>query len=127
MADEELQSRTPNHLKVIAFLGGALAWTLHLATCYVVVALACTTGWGGAKVTVAVLTVIFGALGIAAGALALREWRRVQHAPSWTHALNESGGHEGLIYMIGVMLAALFVALIVLNGMSPFLVPVCSP
>lgn len=124
---EDMRSVIPAHVKVTALIGGPLAWTLHLGLSYLVVALACTTGWGGATATVAVLTVALAIVAGATGLLALRRWRDVQRAPSWEHALNEAGGQEGLLFLVGIMLSALFVLLIVLNGVSPFLVPVCPP
>jgi hypothetical protein len=127
MADELLTPRVPAWVKVVAFLGGPLAWTLHLFACYFVVALACTSEWAGATLAIALLTIGLAALAIATGVFALRRWRRVQHAASWTHALNEAGGEEGLLFLVGVMLAALFALLIVMNGISPLLVPVCAP
>ncbi len=127
MADELMTPRVPMHVKVLALLGGPLAWTLHLFASYFVVAVACATGWGGAAATVVVLTVALALAAIATGVFGLRHWRQVQSAASWTHALNEAGGEEGLLFLVGVMLAALFALLIVMNGLSPLLVPVCAP
>lgn len=127
MADEVMAPRVPGRIKAIALLGGPLAWTLHLAGCYFVVALACTTGWPGAPAVVLALTVVLGVAAVASGILAFRRWRQVQSAASWLHALNEAGGEEGLLFLVGLMLAGLFALLIVMNGVSPLLVPVCAP
>lgn len=112
-------------IKVLALLGGAVAWTLHLGACYFVVALACTTGWNGGTLTITILTLLLGGLGTGSGVFALKHWRRVQEAPSWEHALNEAGGHEGLMFLVGILLSVVFVFLILLNGITPFMVPEC--
>lgn len=127
MPDEQLRSVIPMRVKVLALVGGPLAWTLHLGLCYLVVALACTTSWTGGPLVIAILTVVLGAACAATGWFALRNWRRVQHTSSWEHAVDEAGGHEGLMFLVGMMLAALFTLLILMSGISPFLVPMCAP
>ena len=126
MADEQLETRFPLRFKVLALLGAPLAWTLHLFLGYLAVALGCTTGWTGTAVVIAVLTVLLAAAAIAVGWIALRSWRQVQHATSWEHAVDEAGGHEGLLFLVGVFLAALFTLLILMNGVAPFVVPICA-
>lgn len=115
----------PLRTRIFATLGAALAWFAHLFASYVVVAVACAAGWRGTVPAITVLTVLLTLVALASGGVALRHWRRLQGAESWEHALNEAGGHEGLLLLVGAMAAAIFALLIVLNGLSPFLLPEC--
>lgn len=101
--------------------GGPVAWTFHILMSYLVVAMACRGGWttelvlaaGGAVAILHALTVVavLGALG--AGAAAWASWRRP-----------ETAGHRGLA-AVGMGMAALFLAVIVVEATAPLFLAAC--
>jgi len=98
---------------VVALLGGGGAWAAHLLASYAVVSVGCATGWAGTRPMLGVLTLACAGLAVAIGVLTQR--RRGTAVTSARFTLD-----------VGVGLAALFTALIVLAGIVPFIVPVCG-
>ena len=120
---------------LLSLLGAPVAWTVHLLVSYVVVALACATSWGGARVLIAVLTIAGVAAAVAAGVLALRLWRQGQAAlrtdaepgepGAWDDRMGERGARGVFLAVVALFMAILFGYLIVLQGLPPILEPVC--
>ena len=110
---------------VVAFLGAPTVWALHLAVSYFLVSIGCGTDWAGAKAAVLLATVIAAAAAMGFGAFAWQRWR-------WAR-----GGRGGglldpervreFLALSGVVLAALFVAAIIMSGISPLFLPLCTP
>ena len=114
---------------VFATLGAPVAWAVHLGLCYFLVALACTTAWRGAGVTIAILvaTLVLAAVSVASGVFAYRRWRAMGGGDGWDQALSSPGGKGGFYWMLGVLMSGLFTLVIVLEGLGPLFVDACQP
>ena len=104
---------------VLALLGGGIAWAVHLLASYAVVSVGCATGWWGTRPLLGALTVACIALAVATGVLAHRRRRQLAVAAS-------TATPARFTFTVGVGLATLFTALIVLAGIVPFIVPLCE-
>ena len=110
---------------VAGFLGAPVAWALHLAVSYFLVTLDCTTDWNGGRTGVLLATVAFAAAALGAGALGWRGWKRVRGQMTPGELLDPMR-IRGFLSLSGVLLAVLFTGAIVLAGISPLLLPMCS-
>jgi hypothetical protein len=108
-----------------AFLGGPAAWALHLAVSYFLVTLDCNTGWNGARTGVVLATAVCAAGALAAGALGWRGWKRVRGRMTPGELLDPVR-IRGFLTLSGVLMAVLFTGAIILAGISPLLLPMCS-
>jgi hypothetical protein len=109
---------------VIVFLGAPIAWLLHLALSYFLVALGCGTGWAGAESGVLIATVLFAAAACWAGWLG---WRGSKHALRAPDGLAvDPPGVRGFLAVGGVILAVLFCGAIIITGIAPLFLPMCS-
>jgi hypothetical protein len=99
---------------VLGFVGAPVAWVLHLSASYFLVALGCTTGWGGARCGILLATLVLGAVAAGAGWLG---WRRRVPDPA---GVRDFLGHGG------AALAALFAVAIVFEGLPPLFLPLCG-
>jgi hypothetical protein len=111
---------------VVGFLGAPLVWALHLAVSYLLVVLDCNTHWDGGATAIVVATVASAAAALSAGALAWRGWKRVQ-GRIVTGELLDPVRIRGFLTLSGVLMAVLFAGAIILAGMSPLFLPMCSP
>jgi hypothetical protein len=111
---------------IFGLLGAPLAWSLHLAVEYVLVALACSTSWErGLAATLAIATVVLAALSAIAGVFALRHWKRLRASED---AHDDAGARpQSFLMLAGVLLSVLFTLTIILTGLAPLFVPVCPP
>lgn len=114
---------------LFATLGAPVAWAVHLGLIYFLAALACTTRWRGPSVTLAILgaTALLAGLAAASGVFAYRRWRAMGGGGAWDRVLDVPGGRGGFYWMLGMLLAALFTLVIVLEGLPPLFVPTCAP
>jgi hypothetical protein len=112
---------------LVALLGAPVAWLLHLAACYVLVALECNGGMSDAAFTAVLLalTLLLAAAAAAAGYVAFR-MLPPQDRSAWAIAGDELGGREQFLAGTGLVLSAIFVLLIVLEGISPLIAPWCA-
>jgi hypothetical protein len=114
-----------NRSLVLAFLGAPTLWAVHLALSYFLVSLGCATGWGGAKPAVVVATLL---CAVAAMAIGLFAWKRRKAARSGdTETELDPGPVPEFLAISGAVLAVLFTGAIIMAGMSPFFLPLCSP
>jgi hypothetical protein len=104
---------------VVALLGSGIAWAVHLLASYAVVSVGCATGWWGTRPLLGAVTVACIALAAATGVLAHRGRKRPAAAAS-------SATSVRFTLTVGLGLATLFTALIVLAGIVPFVVPLCE-
>jgi hypothetical protein len=113
-------------------LGGALAWGLQLFGGYAIVGLACTAGSAlaetlspaGLDLLLLLLTALAAAMTVSAGVVAYRAWRRA----GATEGQGEDGparGVRGFLALAGVLLSALFLLAVLLQGVSPYFVRAC--
>lgn len=107
---------------LVALLGGAAAWSLHLVVSYLVVGLACRPTEplldpdGSLVVGLLVAISILAALGaVGAALLAGLLWRR---------SADGDGAHRGLA-VVGLMLNLVFLTTIVIGATAIFVVPLC--
>lgn len=108
------------------FLGPPVIWALHLAVSYFVVALSCNTGWKGAATAIALVTVAGAAAALGAGAFAWRGWKRVRGRMVPGELLDPMR-IRGFLTLSGTLMAVLFAGAIILAGLSPLFLPMCSP
>ena len=111
---------------MIGFLGAPTAWVAHLMASYFLVALGCTTAWGGTRVALGVATVVFAAAAVGAGWRSYRNWQRWRGGQPWDEAISEPRGRNGFMMIAGILLAGVFAITILLAGLPPFFVPICS-
>ncbi len=109
---------------ILGLLGAPLAWSLHLAVEYLIVALACATGWGaGVVVALGIVTAVLAVLSALAGLFALRQWKRLRSSEDEN---DETGARpQSFLMLTGVLLSMLFTLTIILTGLAPLFVPVC--
>lgn len=110
---------------LVAFLGAPIVWALHLGVSYFLVALDCETDWNGGRDGVMVATAICIPAALAAGAFAWRGWQRMR-ARAAPGELLDPWGIRGFLALSGALLAVLFAGAIVLAGISPVFLPMCS-
>lgn len=111
---------------LFAFLGPALAWTLHFLVIYFLVALHCTTGRRDATGAVLAATVLFAAVSAAAGVVGLRAWKRERGEQGWMEAVTGGAKWSSFLLVMGILSSVLFTLLIVLEGLPPLFVPTCA-
>ncbi len=100
---------------LLAFLGAPVVWAVHLAVSYFLVALDCGTDWNGARVAVLLVTAL---CALAAAGSGVYAWRGGT-------SLDPPQVREFLVRS-GAILAALFAGVIILSGMAPLFLPMCS-
>jgi hypothetical protein len=111
---------------VLGFLGPPLVWALHLAVSYFLVALDCNTGWNGGTTAVLLATAVGAAAALGAGAFAWRGWKRIRGSLVPGELLDPMR-IRGFLTLSGVLMAVLFAGAIILAGVSPLFLPLCSP
>jgi hypothetical protein len=110
---------------LVAFLGGPLVWAAHLALSYFLVALSCGSGWEGGRSGIVIATITCAIAAVAVGVFATRLWGRMRNQSTSGDELDPPQTREFLA-LSGAMLAALFTGAIVLAGISPLFLPMCS-
>jgi hypothetical protein len=111
---------------VLGFLGPPLVWALHLAVSYFLVALDCNTGWNGGTLAILLATAAGAAAALGTGAFAWRGWKRVRGSMVAGELLDPMR-IRGFLTLSGALMAVLFAGAIILAGISPLLLPMCSP
>jgi hypothetical protein len=110
---------------VFAFLGAPTMWVLHLGLSYFLVVVGCGTGWTGTRTLVIVLTVVCAIAAVGSGVFA---WKRVNSVLGRSGTpLLETDQMPEFLALSGAMLAVLFTGAIILAGVSPLFLPLCSP
>jgi hypothetical protein len=117
---------------LVALLGAPVAWTVQLLGAYTIVAVACSTEWGGARATVGVLTVVTFAAAVASGLVARRIWMRARLVDrpvddSWDARMGERTARVSFLMVVGLVLAALFALSIIYQAVPVFMASVCTP
>jgi hypothetical protein len=110
---------------LVAFLGAPLIWAVHLAVSYFLVALGCSTNWNGAETAVYLATILGASAAAGTGVFAWVRWKRARGSRGGP-LLDVDHLREFLAFS-GALLAALFVAAIIMAGISPLFLPLCSP
>lgn len=107
---------------LFVLLGPPVAWSLHFALLYFFVAAACAVGSGNILLPVAVATLVAGGVSAAAGVAARRRM-----PTSLTEGVGEGGGSGSLVLTMGVLGAAFFTLLILVEALPPLFLPICPP
>lgn len=110
---------------LVALLGAPLAWAFHLALSYFLVALDCGTSWNRGRTGVVLATI---GCALAAGGVGLfgwRVWKRMRTSRAQRGAFDPAPTQE-FVLLSGVVLAMLFTIAIIVAGLSPLLLPLCS-
>jgi hypothetical protein len=139
----ELRRRAAPLLLWFAVLGGAVAWSAHLLVGWGLEEIACSPVSAGPEVLgvsltvwIGVLTVVLGAVTVAAGLLAFRFWREEGAADPNTRIEPGGGdpepeelvrnGRAGFMALFGLAANALFLLMIVYGGLSLLLLRPCT-
>ena len=107
----------PPRILLYVVLGPPIAWSLHFGVLYFVVAAVCGAGGSAVLLPIGVATVVAVAASAGAGMLARRRWVA---AGSGSEAVR-------LFLAMGMLGAALFTGLIVLEALPPLFLPPCPP
>jgi hypothetical protein len=112
---------------LVAVLGAPSAWALHLFASYGIVGIECNGGLAGAlfPLTLILATLVLGGAGVTSGVVAF-SMLRPSSGETLHLALGEPAGRVQFLAGTGALLAAIFVLLIVLQGVVPLLVPTCA-
>ena len=111
---------------LFALLGGAGAWTLHFLGSYAVAAIGCVYGWTGVREAIAIGTLVFLLVAAWSTVTAWREWRRVSGGQRWHLALSEPRGWFAYLMLTGVLMGAISVLTIALEGWGTLVLPACG-
>ncbi|MGQ0562673.1 MAG: hypothetical protein ACT443_12465 [Gemmatimonadota bacterium] len=111
---------------VITFLAAPLSWTLHLLISYALVGAGCATGWGGTRITLAVLTIFFALTSMLSAYGVLREWPRPIHVFKWVGKTEEESPVTNFLLGLGLIVTGFFTLAIVLGGIGALLLPLCE-
>jgi hypothetical protein len=106
--------------------GGAGAWTLHLLGSYAIVAIGCGARWRGIEEVVAIGTLVLAGLAAWSTISAWRGCRRSSGEQAWDQALSEPRGWFAWLMTIGVLLGAVSVLAILVEGAGVLLLPACG-
>jgi hypothetical protein len=111
-----------------AFLGGAVAWALHLAASWGITETTCLSGHvriGDMPLThaVAIATAVPLAVTVLAFVAALWMWRKT--GPDQLDDSKPSAGRAHLVAAVGIWTNALFIAIIVFDGIALQVFPSC--
>ncbi|HEV8456383.1 MAG TPA: hypothetical protein VGQ24_15935 [Gemmatimonadales bacterium] len=110
---------------LVAFLGGPLVWAVHLVLSYFLVALSCGTGWEGARSGIVIATIVCAVAALGVGAFGMRLGERLRAQGTSGDELDPPST-RGFLALNGAILAVLFAGAIVLAGISPLFLPMCS-
>lgn len=116
----------PTGRLLFGLLGGAAAWSLHFLGSYAAESIGCVARWRGIRGMLAGGTVILGALAVWSTVVAWREWRRASGEQPMDAALGEPRGWFAFLMLTGVLLGALSVLTIVLEGFGTLMLPACG-
>jgi hypothetical protein len=118
--------RAPTGRLLFGLLGGAAAWSLHFLGSYAVAAIGCVAGWRGTREILAGGTLVLGAVALWSTVVALREWRRVSGDQPMDAALGEPRGWFAFLMLTGMLLGALSVLTIAVEGFGTLTLAACG-
>ncbi|MDF1504875.1 hypothetical protein [Roseisolibacter sp. H3M3-2] len=112
-----------------AVLGAPVAWAAHLLVTYAVVAYACTSDrFAGARAGLLIVSALFAALALGAGAVARRCWRGARAGDAPLHdRLDARTAHVAMLAVVGMAGALLFGLGIVYEAATIWFAPLCEP
>lgn len=116
---------------LLAVLGPPTWWSVHFLLSYVLVAFACTTGWGAARPALTIVSALALALTVWSGVTARRRWHvaRAIDRPtddSWDARMGERTARVSFLMVVGLALSIVFSIGIVYEVLAVWLVPLCQ-
>jgi hypothetical protein len=108
---------------LVAVLGGGVAWALHLAGSYFIIALGCPRQWPEIGLLLGLITVAAVGSTAASGLVAWSGWRL---APTPADGTGFAAESSRLLCLVGLLLSGLFTTLVLLGGISPLVLPPCT-
>ncbi len=121
--DTKHRRQDSGRLGVLLFgiLAGPFAWAIHLMASYVLVAFVCGREW---EIVLHLITLMTAAITAVAGWLAWRQWQglRTQEEQAAQHSLRR----RRFMALFGVLNSALFVFVIMAEGIPVFFLSTCS-
>jgi hypothetical protein len=101
---------------------GPTAWTAHLLLSYFLVPLACATG---GTLLLHLITLACALAPLAGAVVALRGWGQVERAD--TAHPEEQPSARSYLALVGFLLSALFLFVVLVEGLPPFFLSPCGP
>jgi hypothetical protein len=128
--DDAATPRLPTLL--VALLGGATAWSLHLLASYTLLAYGCTSRWAGTRPALIAISLAALAATIGSGMLALRRWQMARDADrptddTWDARMGERTARVSFLMVVGLTLAIVSSIGVVFEAITIFLAPLCEP
>jgi hypothetical protein len=119
--NEEIQN-VPDWRRWFAFVGGGVAWTLHLLSIYLIGEFGCVSGWGDrmyGKISgvAALILIVSVLLAMLAGCAAIIGWRD-SRGEARRARTDDEGGHY--LSRVGFILSLLFTTIIALETLPVF-------
>lgn len=116
---------------LFALLGAPVVWMLHLLLSYAAVAIDCATPWRGARIVIAVITVIAIGLSLGSGWLARRVWLRARAIDrpvddAWDARMGERTARISFLMVAGLAMSLLFALAIVYAAIPLLFVATCA-
>ena len=118
---------------LVALLGAPVAWALHLAGSYVLIAWACSSGWTrGVRWALLALTAAALAAALGSALLARRRWMvaRAVDRPdddAWDARMGERTARISFLMVVGLVTSLVFAVGIVYAALTMAFVPACQP
>ncbi|HET6778443.1 MAG TPA: hypothetical protein VFH26_06105 [Gemmatimonadales bacterium] len=110
---------------LLALLGAPILWVLHLGVSYFLVSLGCGIGWNGAKPAVVAATIVCAVAAMGTGLFAWKQRKSARGGRGGPEL--DPGPVPEFLAISGALLAVLFTGAIIMAGVSPFFLPLCSP
>ena len=107
---------------LFAVLGSPLLWSVHLGVIYIVLTVDCISAWNGGTPAVLLITAAFAAVSGASGWVG---WSMYRALGGEDPVAGEREWARFLL-VVGMGAAAIFTAVILLEGVSPLLVDRCA-
>ena len=117
---------------LVALLGGATAWSLHLLASYTLLAYGCTSRWAGTRPALVAISIAALAATIGSGIVARRRWRMAREVDrptddTWDARMGERSARVSFLMVVGLTLALVASIGVVFEAMTIFLAPLCEP
>ena len=117
---------------LVALLGGATAWSIHLLASYTLLAYGCTSRWAGTRPALVAISIAALVATVGSGVVARRRWRmaRVVDRPTddaWDARMGERTARVSFLMVVGLILAIVSSIGVVFEAITIFLVPLCEP
>lgn len=116
---------------LVAVLGAAVAWSLHLLGSYALLTWGCSSGWAYTRPALTLVSAATLVLTLGSGWLARRHWRiaRALDRPTddaWDARMGERTARVSLMMVVGLVASIVFSLGVVYEALAIWLVPLCE-